>query len=110
MSTYEERKFLELLENYFIYDNEHAEFELKRQTIDGKTLVYSLDTIKSRYEGISKYEGICDEKENLEEKLNEFCGELESLVKGKNGDYVDKLINIIEKYKPKKNKTSSKSQ
>jgi hypothetical protein len=92
-SGYDITRLSNLVSNYVNYESASARAILSDMILDGADLVDALDNAKLDMERDS------NEYEQLEEDHKELTNKLESLIKGKEGIFIDKIKNILQEYK-----------
>lgn len=109
-------KIMELIENYFNNYNSYAEVELKNRVIEGGEIIDALSNIKSEFDEetdvlqdkIQRYTNRIKEYHKIIRELREdrYEGEvaknIESLIKGKEGPFVEKIKDILKESKKAK--------
>jgi predicted RNase H-like nuclease (RuvC/YqgF family) len=107
---YDKIKARDLIEDYLIYESDFAEAKLKSMVLEGEEIIEALNNIKSEFD---------DEREELGEKIERYADRirkyhkiirelrqpenkkillknLETLIKGKEGPFIEKIKKIIE--------------
>jgi hypothetical protein len=115
---YDKIKARDLIENYLIYGSDFAEAELKSMVLEGEEIIEALNNIKLEALNNIKSE-YDDEREELGEKIERYADRIreyhkiirelretkdekklskniESLIKGKEGPFVDKIKKMIK--------------
>jgi hypothetical protein len=82
---YDSIKLGNLIKDYVVYNSTKAASMISNQIIEGDELIDALDAAKLDLEDTSNYKKL---KENLE-----------ALIKGKEGIFIDKIKNILQEYK-----------
>lgn len=94
-NSFEVIKLKELIENYVIEKKDYARVELLNKVINGDDLAEALGYLQSKIE--DEYEDM-EEDEGSEEKKS-LIGNLESIIKGKEGKIINEIKKVINEYK-----------
>jgi len=92
-SGYDITRLSNLISSYVNSESASARAMLSDMILDGADLVDALDDAKLDMERDST------DYEQLEEDHKELTNKLESLIKGKEGPFVEKIKNILQEYK-----------
>jgi predicted RNase H-like nuclease (RuvC/YqgF family) len=112
---YDKIKARDLIENYLIYGSDFAEAELKSMVLEGEEIIEALNNIKSEYdeetdvlqEKIERYTNRIKEYHKIIRELRQpenqkkLINNLESLIKGKEGAFIEKIKGLLKESKQK---------